>query len=112
MKLVLDLLFVLVFHWGVWGAGFATSIAQWLSVSDSFVCHDPGAGKQERIRKGMVSAVRTSMLYGFFRAIEKPGMSVVLTVVSLGLRVILAYGLSAVRFIGVTGIWVPPRSDG
>ena len=31
MKLVLDLLFVLVFHWGVWGAGFATSIAQWLS---------------------------------------------------------------------------------
>ena len=54
----------------------------------------------------MVSAVRTSMLYGFFRAIEKPGMSVVVTVVSLGLRVILAYGLSAVRFIGVTGIWV------
>lgn len=54
----------------------------------------------------MVSAVRTSMLYGFFRAIEKPGMSVMLTVVSLGLRVILAYGLSAVRFIGVTGIWV------
>lgn len=54
----------------------------------------------------MVSAVGTSMLYGFFRAIEKPGMSVVLTVVSLGLRIILAYGLSAVRFIGVTGIWV------
>lgn len=245
LNIVLDLLFVLVFHWGVWGAGFATSIAQWLSglglflyamirvpelrvgrrhmrwnreaagnlcslsvitsaqqsimnfgilmvqgrvnsfgpavmaafaaavkidsfaympVQDfgnafsTFIAQNYGAGKQERIRKGMVSAVRASMLfgllvsaviwvfagplmqifvgkeetailqigvqylriegafycligllfllYGFFRAIEKPGMSVVLTVVSLGLRVILAYGLSAVRFIGVTGIWV------
>ena len=36
------------------------------------------------------------LLYGFFRAIEKPGMSVVLTVISLGLRVILAYALSAI----------------
>ena len=53
----------------------------------------------------MVSAVRTSMLYGFFRAIEKPGMSVVLTVVSLGTRVALAYGLSAIPAIGVVGIW-------
>lgn len=245
LNIMLDLLFVLVFHWGVWGAGFATSIAQWLSglglflyamirvpelrvgrqhmrwnreaagnlcslsvitsaqqsimnfgilmvqgrvnsfgpavmaafaaavkidsfaympVQDfgnafsTFIAQNYGAGKQERIRKGMVSAVRTSMLfgclvstiiwlfagplmqifvgkeetailqigvrylriegafycligllfllYGFFRAIEKPGMSVVLTVVSLGLRVALAYGLSAVPFIGVTGIWV------
>ena len=30
---------------------------------------------------------------------------VVLTVISLGSRVALAYGLSAVPFIGVTGIW-------
>ena len=32
-------------------------------------------------------------------------MSVVLTVISLGTRVILAYVLSAVPSIGVTGIW-------
>ena len=32
-------------------------------------------------------------------------MSVVLTVVSLGLRVALAHSLSAVTAIGVTGIW-------
>ena len=32
-------------------------------------------------------------------------MSVVLTLVSLGIRVILAYALSAVPSIGVVGIW-------
>ena len=45
------------------------------------------------------------MLYGFYRAVDKPIMSVVLTVISLGTRVILAYVLSAIDFIGVTGIW-------
>ena len=43
------------------------------------------------------------LLYGFYRAVKRPGMSVVLTVISLGTRVVLAYLLSAV--IGVTGIW-------
>ena len=43
------------------------------------------------------------LLYGLYRAVAKPGMSVVLTVTSLGTRVVLAYLLSAV--IGVTGIW-------
>lgn len=46
------------------------------------------------------------MLYGYYRAIEKPGMSVVLTICSLGTRVVLAYVLSGISFIGVTGIWV------
>ena len=45
------------------------------------------------------------MLYGFYRAVDKPIMSVALTVISLGTRVILAYVLSAIDFIGVTGIW-------
>ncbi|HJB15445.1 MAG TPA: MATE family efflux transporter [Candidatus Blautia excrementipullorum] len=45
------------------------------------------------------------LLYGLYRALGKPGMSVVLTVVSLGVRVALAYALSAVPFIGTTGIW-------
>ena len=31
------------------------------------------------------------LLYGYFRAIQQPGMSVVLTVISLGTRVALAY---------------------
>ncbi len=46
------------------------------------------------------------LLYGYYRAVAKPGMSVVLTVFSLGTRVLLAYVLSAVDAIGVTGIWV------
>lgn len=46
------------------------------------------------------------LLYGLFRALQKPGMSVILTVISLGTRVALAYILSAIPSIGVTGIWV------
>lgn len=45
------------------------------------------------------------LLYGFYRAVERPGMSVVLTIISLGTRVVLAYVLSSVPVIGVTGIW-------
>ena len=44
------------------------------------------------------------LLYGLYRALGKPGMSVVLTVISLGTRVALAYLLSATP-LGVTGIW-------
>ena len=43
------------------------------------------------------------LLYGLYRALGRPGMSVVLTVLSLGTRVALAYALAPV--VGVTGIW-------
>ena len=45
------------------------------------------------------------LLYGLYRALGRPGMSVVLTIFSLGTRVALAYVLSAIPAIGVTGIW-------
>ena len=45
------------------------------------------------------------LLYGLYRALGRPGMSVVLTVVSLRTRVALAYALSAVPAFGVVGIW-------
>lgn len=45
------------------------------------------------------------LLYGLYRALGKPGMSVILTIFSLGTRVVLAYVLSAIPAIGVTGIW-------
>lgn len=45
------------------------------------------------------------LFYGLYRAIGKPGISVVLTVVSLGTRVALAYTLSALPSVGVAGIW-------
>ncbi len=45
------------------------------------------------------------LLYGLYRALGKPGMSVVLTVISLGTRVALAYLLSAIPSLGVVGIW-------
>ncbi|MDO4345573.1 MAG: MATE family efflux transporter [Eubacteriales bacterium] len=124
----------------------------------TFIAQNYGAGKKERIRSGIKSAVLTSVLfsvfvgaavcifapwlmglfvdashadiisigtgylrieaafyfgigllflfYGYFRAVSRPGVSVLLTVISLGTRVALAYLLSAVPAIGVTGIWV------
>lgn len=123
----------------------------------TFIAQNYGAGKKERIRRGIRSAALTSFLfcvvislgvclfarplllifirpeeteilsigiqylwiegafycligwlflfYGFYRAMKRPGMSVILTVISLGVRVILAYTLSAVPEIGVAGIW-------
>lgn len=44
------------------------------------------------------------LLYGYYRAIKQAMMSLVLTVISLGTRVVLAYVLSAQ--IGVIGIWL------
>ena len=122
-----------------------------------FVAQNYGAGKKDRIQKGIRSVVKVSagfgllisllvvifarplmtlfidareaavvaqgvrylriegsfycligilfLLYGLYRALGKPGMSVVLTVVSLGVRVALAYGLAAIPSVGVTGIW-------
>ena len=130
-------------------------MAAFYTACGSFMGQNYGAGKQERIRKGLKGAVLVSvvfcvivsalvfvfakplmllfveageteiiaegvrylhiegafycgigclfLLYGLYRAVAKPGMSVVLTVISLGTRVVLAYLLSAV--IGVTGIW-------
>lgn len=45
------------------------------------------------------------LLYGYFRGIGQPEMSLVLTVISLGTRVILAYCLSPLPAVGVLGIW-------
>ena len=45
------------------------------------------------------------LLYGYYRAVNQPQMSVILTIASLGTRVALAYLLSATP-LGVTGIWV------
>ncbi len=124
----------------------------------TYVAQNFGAGKTERIRKGMKDAVLTAfafclvisalvvgfaeplmglflneesaeaiavgagylhieaafyfgigllfLFYGYYRAVHKPGISVVLTVVSLGTRVVLAYVLSSIETVGVTGIWM------
>lgn len=45
------------------------------------------------------------ILYGYYRAVCLPGMSVILTVLSLGTRVALSYILAPIPGIGETGIW-------
>lgn len=47
-----------------------------------------------------------ALLYGYYRAIHRPGISVILTVISLGTRVLLAYLLAPIPAIGVVGIWI------
>ena len=74
------------------------------------------SGSQEAILQAGVGYLRVEgafycgigclfLLYGLYRAVGRPGMSVVLTVISLGTRVALAYLLSAIPAFGVYGIW-------
>lgn len=46
------------------------------------------------------------LLYGLYRGIGKPGISVALTVISLGTRVLLAYILAPIEAVGLVGIWI------
>ena len=215
LNVILDLVCVLVWHWGVRGAAAATTFSQFVSgigiglytlkkfpqlcpkkedcrwdkqnlatilnlsvmtsvqqsimnfasmpVQDfgnafsTYVAQNYGAGQTDRIRKGIRSAGLCSaafcivisvlvgafaaplmgifidpaetailaagvhylhiegacylgigilfLLYGYYRAVNQPQMSVVLTIASLGTRVALAYLLSATP-LGVTGIWL------
>lgn len=45
------------------------------------------------------------LLYGYYRSVRMPGMSVILTVLSLGTRVALSYALASLPAVGVVGIW-------
>ena len=44
--------------------------------------------------------------YGYFRGIRRPEISLVLTVISLGTRVVLAYALAPRTALGVNAIWL------
>ena len=44
--------------------------------------------------------------YGYFRGIHKPHISLVLTLISLGTRVVLSYLFAPNTVLGVTAIWV------
>lgn len=45
------------------------------------------------------------LLYGLYRGLERAQMSILLTAVSLGVRVALAYALASIPRIGLQGIW-------
>lgn len=45
------------------------------------------------------------LLYALYRGLGKASMSIVLTVISLGVRVALAYLLSAIPAVGLSGVW-------
>lgn len=45
------------------------------------------------------------LLYGFYRGLGKAQMSIILTIVSLGSRVLIAYALAPIESIGLLGVW-------
>ena len=45
------------------------------------------------------------LLYGIYRGMEKPGISLILTIISLGTRVLLAYTFAPDPAFGVSAIW-------
>ena len=93
----------------------AVSALVWIFArpADAVVC---GRRRDRHHRRGRpVSAYRGSLLLWYRLSLPastastgpsgRPGMSVVLTVISLGTRVALAYLLSAIPAVGVVGIW-------
>lgn len=46
------------------------------------------------------------LLYGYYRAINKPLISIILTILSLGSRVLLSYILSSIPTLKENGIWM------
>ncbi|MCM1316202.1 MAG: MATE family efflux transporter [Muribaculaceae bacterium] len=65
-------------------------------------------GKQYLVTEGSfyVGIGILFLLYGYYRGINKPEISLILTIISLGTRVVLAYLLSDFKTIGVFGIWI------
>lgn len=45
------------------------------------------------------------LFYGYFRAVSRPSVSLILTIISLGTRVILSYSLAAIPSLSYNGIW-------
>ena len=44
--------------------------------------------------------------YGYFRGVNKPSVSLILTIISLGTRVLLSYSLAPYASLGVVWIWL------
>ncbi len=174
LNIILDLLFVLKFHWGVQGAAGATVFSQYVSgigiciyayvkVKDIRITKEDMYWGKENLSlilnlsvmtslqqsimnfgilmvQGLVNSFGTVIMAAFAAAVKidsfaympvqdfgnafstyvaqnygakeekriKNGIksAVILTIASLGTRVLLAYVLSAIPVIGVTGIWM------
>lgn len=60
-----------------------------------------------RIEGAMYAGIGILFLwYGYFRGINKPNISLILTVISLGTRVALSYALAPHTPLGVLAIWL------
>lgn len=92
---ILDYLFVMVFHWGVPGAGVATGISQMIPVF-LYLKHFLGP-------KATIRFARPVWSFGQFWRVVKTGLSSGLTELSAGFTVFI-FNHAILRFIGEQGI--------
>lgn len=92
---VLDYLFVMVFHWGVPGAGVATGISQMVPVF-FYLKHFLGP-------KATIRIARPDWSFGQFCRVVKIGLSSGLTELSAGFTVFM-FNHAILRYIGEQGI--------
>ena len=81
------------------------AILKYAQIPENAKIIDVGTGYL-RIEGAFYAAIGFLFLfYGLYRAVGKPGMSFILTIISLGTRVLLSYTVSSIPSIGVYGIW-------
>jgi len=68
--------------------------------------HLPPVPHISLLRGSALSFRHQNSVRQILREVNKPVVSVILTVISLGMRVALAYGLTKIAGVGVTGIWI------
>lgn len=120
LNIILDLFFVLVLHRGVAGAAIATALSQYVSgigILFYTLRRFPELRITKRHMRWDASILKDiaglSVLTCLQQSVMNLGILMVhglvnsfgTTVISLGTRVALAYLLSAIPAIGVTGIW-------
>lgn len=91
LNIFLDLYFVCSLGLGIAGAAFCVIISTVVCITAPWFYVGIGI---------------LFMLYGYYRAVNCPVVSVILIIISLGTRVLLANVLSGIETVGVTGIWV------
>ena len=85
--------------------GFAKQLMQLFVSPQDIELMEIGAGYL-RIEGAFYCGIGILFLwYGYYRGINRPERSLILTVISLGTRVLLAYLLAGIDAIGVLGIW-------
>lgn len=82
-------------------------LQQIYNLADTLIVGKYIGAKYLRIEGAMYVGIGILFLwYGYFRGINKPHISLILTIISLGTRVVLSYALAPTTPLGVIAIWL------